>query len=106
MSATELTEIKKYGKIKFYRDNYFEIELDNCKLVIFLPEDYPERSIPEINLVEKPGKSAWFKQKDLDNQLIHLWESSEHSYILNDLLDWVTNPEEDEDALEEIEDHC
>lgn len=89
-----MDHLSKYGEVTIYTEGCFELQLDICKLFICLPKGYPETNMPEIEVIKRSTKT-WFGNKDLQDQIEHLWESSEHCDILEDVIQWIVNGQEE-----------
>lgn len=86
----------------------YVLELEDHHFTLFLPPTYPFDSPPQIYLDGQP-KDSPLDQELLDETLLHLWESSERSPVLGDLVEWLegllsSKPDGKDDESETKED--
>jgi len=73
-------------------ESLYRIDLGVCILEVFLPNGYPERTLPEVTLTwneKEDEKDPLFLSSDLEEQMRHMWESSERLPVVVDVVEWI-----------------
>jgi hypothetical protein len=89
MAAEESEALKKAlgSDYEAYPGGASTIHLGDAHLLVYLPWRYPEGQPPEVTVSFKA--SPPFTDAELQAALVDLWEGSERSPVLMDLVEWV-----------------
>jgi len=85
---SHLSESLGPESIRVFSRGSYEIALEDFLVIVYCPSGYPSTTPPEINVVHKKTDPP-FTAKELQEQVVHLWESSERLPVVGDVLEWI-----------------